>query len=55
VTTVFAPTEGGTKVTYYFQCEPGAAWPQLKANVFGTLERAHQNLEAVLSAEVLSQ
>ncbi len=55
VTTVFAPTEGGTKVTYYFQCEPEAAWPQLKANVFGTFERAHQNLEAVLSAEVLSQ
>jgi hypothetical protein len=55
VTTVFAPTEGGTKVTYYFQCEPEAAWPQLKANVFGTLERSYQNLEAVLSAEVLSR
>jgi hypothetical protein len=55
VTTVFAPTEGGTTVTFYVQCEPEAAWPQLKANSFGTLERAHHNLEAVLSAEVLSQ
>jgi hypothetical protein len=52
---VFAPTKGGTKVTFYFQCEPEAAWPQLKANFFGTFERVHQNLEAVLSAEVLSQ
>jgi class 3 adenylate cyclase len=54
-TTVFAPTDSGTKVTFYFQCEPEAAWPQLKANIFGAFERAHQNLEAILSAEALSQ
>jgi class 3 adenylate cyclase len=54
VTTVFAPTEGGTKVTFYFQCEPAAAWPQLEAHLFGTFEQAHETLEAVLSAEVLS-
>lgn len=54
-TTAFAPTEGGTKVTFYFQCEPEAAWSQMKADLFGTFERAYQNLEAVLSAEVLSQ
>lgn len=54
-TTAFVPTEGGTKVTFYFQCEPEAAWSQMKADLFGTFERAHQNLEAVLSAEVLSQ
>jgi hypothetical protein len=55
LTTVFAPTGRGTKVTFYFQCEPEAAWPQLKANIFATFEQAHQTLETVLSAEVLSQ
>ena len=55
LTTVFAPTEGGTKVMFHFQCEPEAAWPQLEANIFGTFEQAHQNLEGILSAEVLSQ
>jgi hypothetical protein len=55
VTTVFAPTDVGTKVTYYVQCEPEAAWTQLKSNLFGTFERAHQNLEAILCAEVVSQ
>jgi class 3 adenylate cyclase len=55
LTTVFAPSEEGTKVTFYFHCEPEAAWPQLKANLFGTFERAHQKLESILSAELLSQ
>jgi hypothetical protein len=48
VTTVFTPTGGGTKVTFYFQCEPEEVWPQLEANIFGTFERAHQNLQAIL-------
>ncbi len=55
LTTVFAPTEGGTRVMFYFRCEPEAAWPQAKANLFGALERSRQRLEEVLSAEALSQ
>jgi hypothetical protein len=55
LTTVFAPTERGTKVTFYFQCEPKAAWPLMKPDLFDGFERSRRNLETVLSAEVLSQ
>lgn len=55
LTSVFAPTNGGTKVTLYFRCEPETAWPQLRSNVIGTIEQASEKLEAILRDEALSQ